>query len=525
MTGGDDAGRAAAVPRPGRRRRGRGGWLSGRRGGRVAGWLSVVLAAVLVAAGLAVYVTYRSVWDSVGRVRLSDLGHRPGQYTGAVNVLVFGYDQRSGLTRREQLYWHVGRNAENSSDTIMLVHLSPGRRRVLVLSIPRDTMVPVFQCDRGRGPDGTRYAGQAASPGGTEPVNGIYAVGGASCLVKTVEQVTGIRVDHFIGLGLAGFVRVVNDIGGVFVCLPVPVHDAVSGLRLSRGWHKIYGATALKFWRTRENLGTGSDLQRIQRDQYFMAALLDGITRSGLLSSPAKMWSVVGDLARSMTTDSAMTPLDLLHIAVSLKGVGGGRVQFLTAPNRADPADLNRVVFAQPQAGTVFAAIAHDRALPGPARRPRAGAGGRSPGVPPARSEVKVAVLNGSGVAGQAAAAGASLARAGFTVVSEGDAPGYGYATSVIAYPAAASLPAVHALQARLGPVTIRPDPRLAGGTIELITGSSYHGLAPAARSRSGSPGSALTGLSRAYGGITGSARMCSQTGKAAFTGAGTVNG
>ena len=174
-------------------------------------------------------------------------------------------------------------------------------------------MVPVYQCDAGRAPGGTRYAGQAAAPGATEPVNSIYSIGGPSCLVKTIEQQTGIRIDHFIGLGLAGFVQVINDIGGVYVCMPVAVNDAVSGLRLSRGWHKIYGATALKFWRTRENLGTGSDLQRIQRDQFLMASLLHGITRSGLLASPAKLLTVVGDIARLMITDNGMTALDMVR--------------------------------------------------------------------------------------------------------------------------------------------------------------------------------------------------------------------
>jgi LCP family protein required for cell wall assembly len=493
---------------------------------RVLRWFSLFVAVLLVAGALAAYAKYRSVWDSISRVTLSGLGHRPPKYTSALNVLVFGYDERKALTRHQQVAWHVGHVAENSTDTIMLAHISPGRRGVTVLSIPRDTMVPVYKCNAGRAPDGTTFAGQAAAPGAVEQINAIYNIGGPSCLVKTIEQQTGIRIDHFIGLGLAGFVKVINDIGGVYVCMPVAVNDTVSGLVLPRGWHKIFGATALKFWRTRENLGTGSDLQRIQRDQYFMASLLHGITHNGLLSNPAKMLSVVSDIAQSMTTDSAMTAQDMVHIAASLRGVGSGHVQFITAPNGADPADINKVVFAQPQADRVFTAIAHDRTLPKAVKKTGKNARGNPPALLTTPSKVKVAVLNGSGVAGQAAKAGTSLTSRGFDVVSEGDAARYNYTTSVIEYARPAELAAVNTLKAEFSHITVQQNASLTRGTIELITGSSYSGLNPAlAASNLASSQHSISGLSGKYGGITGSARMCSSSGLATFTGAGTVNG
>jgi LCP family protein required for cell wall assembly len=483
---------------------------------RVLAWLAVVVTFVLVGGTLAAYAKYRSVWDSIGRVPLSDLGHRPPKYTNAVNILVFGYDERSGLTRRQQVLLHVGHVAENSSDTIMLVHLSPGRRAVTVLSLPRDLMVPAYQCAAGRLPDGTAFAGQAGGPGQVVQINAIYNAGGPSCLVKTVEQQTGIRIDHFIGLGLLGFVRAIDDIGGIEVCMPTAVNDSVSGLVLSRGWHHIDGVTALKFWRTRENLGTGSDLQRIQRDQFLMASLLHGIERSGVLGSPAKMLTMVSDLARSMITDTGLTQSALVSIAASLKGLPFGHMQFLTAPNVTDPAQPAQVIFAQPQARKVFAAIAHDRTLP--KTMPR-----RPGTLLTAPAKVRVRVLNGSGVSGQAAKAAASLTSRGFTVVSQGNAPSYSYKGSVIEYPAAASLAAVNTLKAQLRHVTVKLNPNLARGTIELITGSSYAGLK--ASSKPGKTRRAVSGLSSTYGGITGKARMCSTAGKATFTGPGTVNG
>src|SRR2546430_9446747 len=123
-------------------------------------------------------------------------------------------------------------------------------------------MVPMYECDSGPG-----YTGQQANPAGAVQVNSLLQIGGPTCLWKTVEQMTGVRIDHFIGIGLLGFVKVVNDLGGVNVCVPFNVNDTVSGLNLKSGEQHITGVQALAFWRTRENLGDGSDLQRIQRDQ------------------------------------------------------------------------------------------------------------------------------------------------------------------------------------------------------------------------------------------------------------------
>jgi len=204
-------------------------------------------------------------------------------------------------------------------------------------------------------------------------------------------------------------------------------------------------------------------------------------------------------------------------------------MQFITAPNGQDPADVYKVVFAQPQANLVFAAIAHDRKLP--KRQPTGTRGGAAGVLLTSPSKVTVKVLNGSDVSGQAAQVSAALAKRGFKILSKGNMPGYGYANSVIEYRAATDLPAVNTLKAQLSHVTIRQDASLPAGVIELITGSSYTGLTAKAPHASASPASSasrkpsVSGLSSTTGGITGSARMCSTSGKTTFTGAGTVNG
>ncbi len=120
-------------------------------------------------------------------------------------------------------------------------------------------------------------------------INSLLQIGGPVCLWKTVEQQTGIRIDHFIGIGMLGFVKVVNDLGGVNVCVPFNVNDTVSGLNLNAGQQHISGVQALAFWRTREDIGDGSDLERIQRDQFMSAQVVKGVLDSGLLSNPIRL--------------------------------------------------------------------------------------------------------------------------------------------------------------------------------------------------------------------------------------------
>src|SRR6266581_4223192 len=178
---------------------------------------------------------------------------------------------------------------------------------------------------------GTGNPGQQVSPGSVEQINSTFANGGPACLWKTVEQTTGIRIDHFVELNFTGFIHVVNDIGGVNVCLPFAVNNVNSGLHLSAGRHHVKGAQALAFWRTRENVGEGSDLQRIQRDQFLMASLLQGVEHSNILGSPTTLLSVVKDIADAMTTD--MDTSSLLQMAGSVKGLSTKSVQFIQVPS------------------------------------------------------------------------------------------------------------------------------------------------------------------------------------------------
>lgn len=469
-------------------------WKARKRKRHVLRWISLVVVVIVSGALVTAYVKYKKVDDSIHRVPVTDLGKRPPVYAAkSMNILVFGSDSRTGLDHHEQVLLHTG-NTSNSggagnTDSIMLVHISPGRHGVTAMSIPRDSMVPRYQCANGRG-----YPGQSANPAMTERINALLAVGGPSCLWKTVEQQTGIHIDHFLEIGLAGFANVINDLGGVSVCAPFNVDDRVSGLRLKAGQHHIDGATALAFWRTRENIGLGSDLQRIQRDQFMSAQVVKGVLGSRLLSDPAKLLKVLTDLAPNLTTDSGMSTPALLRIGESLRSLSGKNVQFVTVPNKPDPDNPNAVQFAQPQADELFSAIARDvsdsagsrsrTAGLADGRGGNAGSGGGTSALPPGM--VKVQVQNGNGMSGIAAIAAGELASRGFTVTGTGDAPSFRYASSVIEYGSAGDLPAARTLRTQLPAATLREVPGLAAGTLTLILGAGFTDLAPQAAGAQG---------------------------------------
>jgi LCP family protein required for cell wall assembly len=369
--GGGDPPRRWSLPRrrsPGRRRVST-AW-------KVTGWVAGVLVLVLVAGSLTAYIKYRDVWNSIHRVQVSGLGKRPPQYnTNALNILLIGSDSRGGANNR------FGASISGQrSDTIMILHISPGHRGATVISIPRDSMVPSLACPAA----GPGAPGQQAAPGQTERINATFANGGPGCLWKTVEHETGIHIDHFIELTFTGFERVINDIGGVNICLPEAVDDPDSGLRLSAGLHHVGGAEALAFWRER-HIGTGSDLQRIQRDQFLMASLLQGIAHSDILGSPGRIYSVTVDAAGAMTTDTGLDLATMVRIAESLRGLSTHAVQFVQVPEVPYPGDPQaEVMFEQPQASELFRAVSYDQTPPGPARAARSGP--RHSGAPAASS-------------------------------------------------------------------------------------------------------------------------------------------
>jgi LCP family protein required for cell wall assembly len=498
-------------------------WLSptsGRRPRRhsattlILGSLAVLVAVVLVGGSLVVYVKYRTVLDGIKRVNVSgDLqGKRPPEDPNALNLLLIGSDSRAGRNLK------AGGNdgdAGQRSDTVMLVHIAPGAHQVVVLSIPRDSVVPILGCTPEPG-----ATGQTAQPStDIEQINSSFAYGGPGCLWKTIEQTTGIHINDFVELTFVGFERVIDTLGGVEVCLPETVDDPVSHLHLKAGRHHIMGKQALAFWRTREDLGEGDDPQRIQRDQFLMASLLQGLEHSSLLKSPSTMLRVIDTLTGHgfVTTDSGLSTDRMLQLAEDLRGISTEHVQFVTVPwttytgnaqwidSSQSPTygNANWVQWVQPQANSLFRAIAHDTKLPKTSKV-------KVKQVPAASVAVKV--LNGTSTPGLGAATATKLTNRGFHVVgAAGNAPTQTYTDTVIEYGGSAQVPAAQTLEALFTNVKLQLDPHLKGSALDLILGSTFTGL-KVAKSKSG-----ISNLAQTYGGITGSTNICNDS--SAFAG------
>jgi anionic cell wall polymer biosynthesis LytR-Cps2A-Psr (LCP) family protein len=188
-------------------------------------------------------------------------------------------------------------------------------------------------------------------------------------VVKTVERMSGIRMDHFMEIDFAGFKELVDAIGGVTVTVDEAIHDESSGLDLEAGTHKLDGTRSLAFVRTRHGVGDGSDLGRIGLQQQFMIALLSEIKKQDLLGSPTKAYRIADSLTASLTTDSELASLTALSdFARSMNGVDPATMETVILPVAYDRTDPNRVVAAEPQATTLWKAVRQDEEIPDPAK-------------------------------------------------------------------------------------------------------------------------------------------------------------
>ncbi|NGN64255.1 LytR family transcriptional regulator [Streptomyces sp. A7024] len=319
---------------------------------RIAVWCGAVVLLVVVGGGAMAAYTGLS-----GNIATTDLhsrlgSDRPPRSGAGMNILVLGSDSRAG----ENQSYGAG-VAGARSDTAMLVHVGAGRKSAAVVSVPRDTIVrrPACPLDGGGTAPGERAA----------MFNTAYGVGGNACTVKTVEGMSGIRVDHVMEIDFTGFKRLIDAMGGVRVTVPQAIHDPKSGLDLGKGTHRLRGEEALALVRTRYGIGDGSDLGRIRLQQKFMAALADQLKSEGLLGDPVRLYKVADAATSALTTDKELGSLSaLLGLARSLKGVNPDAITFRTLPVRPYPADPNRVEPSQPAAGDLWQALREDKRLP-----------------------------------------------------------------------------------------------------------------------------------------------------------------
>lgn len=266
---------------------------------------------------------------------------------GALDILVIGSDNRGDGNGE------YGRDSGSQrSDTTMLLHLAADRRSATAVSIPRDLMVDIPACDK---PDGTRTAAQFAQ------FNWAFEFAGAACTIRTVEQLTGIRVDHHMIVDFNGFKRMVDAVGGVEVCLAEPVNDLRAQLRLPAGRQLLGGEEALGYVRARYSLGDGTDTERMARQQQFLAAMVKKVQSSGVLFNPARLYPLLDAATASLTTDPGLASLkDLYDPARGMREIPASGMRFLTVPRQPYRFDANRDELVQPDASVLFQALIDD---------------------------------------------------------------------------------------------------------------------------------------------------------------------
>ncbi|OMH37058.1 LCP family protein [Tersicoccus sp. Bi-70] len=380
-----------------------------------------------------------------------DLDHRPMQ------ILVLGTDTRTGSDAR------FGNPSDSSSagnsDVMMLMQISADRKRVTVVSFPRDLMVAIPRC---KDPDsGKEYAAKAMGQ-----LNSALASGGPGCTVAAINRFTGLNIDHFMMADFNAVTELSRTLGGVEVCVNQAIDDPDSGLKLPAGVSTVEGDQALAFLRTRHGFGNGGDEGRIRAQQSFLSSMVRKVKAEGTLTDIPRLYSIAETITKNLTVDDQLAQIPaLINLATRLQNVDLSRVAFVTAPVEPYAADPNRLQLKAGAANTLFTRLRADEDLTARTASPTpsassastahasAGASGSagtsasasarptatatpSAGAPAtasatdtqqaaaARAEVPVTVRNVSGTSGRQTAIAAALTKAGYTQATTATASG-----------------------------------------------------------------------------------------------------
>ncbi|RAS68434.1 LytR family transcriptional attenuator [Lentzea atacamensis] len=349
---------------------------------------------------------------------------------GDENFLLVGSDTRAGAKPED----NVGTQAKEGgarSDVIMLAHIPADRKRMVVVSLPRDVRVDRPAC-RSWNPDNGQYGGPLA-PAKEVMANSVYNDGGPECVVNLMTQLSGLKINHFVSIDFVGFREMSTAIGGVEICTPTAIKDGELGVVIDKpGKHLLKGDQALQYVRARYVQGDdASDFARIKRQQQFLSAMLRQALSNEVLLSPTKLNNFINALTKTTVGDN-IDVASLLELANSLQSLDAGRVSFVTMPHWTDEGrtksnDDNierlrdedvRKLFQTIIDGTPLPQEKPAEPTPGDANTPV------QPGTVIDPKEVSVQVLNGDPTnAGAVARTANALQQHGFKITRRGDAP------------------------------------------------------------------------------------------------------
>ncbi|HEX8134910.1 MAG TPA: LCP family protein, partial [Actinomycetes bacterium] len=364
---------------------------------------------VMAATGVLAGYRYADKLVGKGKQRVANL--IPAAAGAPVNILVVGSDSRAGLSKRELGKIQTTQVDGGRTDTIIVVHISPRRKKAVMVSIPRDLRVTIN--------------------GQTNKINAAYSIGGPDLLVKTVQDATGLPIHHYVEIDFAGFLKVVDALGGVRLCNRTKhtLDDNYANLHMPPGCQQMNGVQALGFVRARH---IDSDFGRIQRQQEFIRAVMDKVASGGNLVNLPKLVHIANIASDHVKTDDTLKTGEAISLARRLRKLDQANVDMRVYPSEAVPprcAGCAAFVEPLPEAAILMKALERDAAELPPVGLP----GGKGVSL----SSVRVTVLNGGGQQGAAARAAADLQRLGVRVAGTGNAPKPTGAASTLAYPPA----------------------------------------------------------------------------------------
>ncbi|AFU04996.1 LCP family protein [Nocardia brasiliensis] len=443
------------------------------------------LRALAAVVAVVVFVITGFAWHSVDSLisnieRIGGLGLGGGR-DGAVDILLVGVDSRTDahgnpLSDRERAMLHAGDEVGTNTDTIVLIRVPNDGRSATAISIPRDSYVDIP--DLGKGKINSAY-------GATKETQRLKLINqgvaedeadkqstkaGRQALIKSVANLTGISVDHYAEVSLLGFVLLTDAVGGVEVCLNNPVDEWMSGADFPAGRQRLDGPAALSFVRQRHNLPRG-DLDRIVRQQVFMAQLVGQVLSAKTLSNPGRMKQLSDAVGRTVVLDDDW---DVLAFLQQLQDLSGGQVKFETIP----VTDLNyltsggeSVVRVDPAAVKSYVSSLVDG---------KAGETAAEPALDPAT--VTVSVYNASGIGGLAGKVAQALTGKGFHEGLVGNYTGPSVTSSRVLAANAGDAKA-KAVAKELGGLPVLADAGLSPDSVSVVLASDYSGPGSAAGS------------------------------------------
>jgi LCP family protein required for cell wall assembly len=451
----------APLPRTGRH--------GGRRVARVLSWIALTLSVVILLAAGGLWLAFNHYLGNITEIdAFKGVTNRPAAAKNhATNFLLVGSDSRDGAngdgTQGSGETFVTGQR----SDTVILIHLFGNSDKAQLLSFPRDSWVHI--------PTYTDQKTKKTTEAHFNKLNSAFSLGGPSLLIATIEELSKVRIDHFLQVDFTGFKGMVNTLGGVDVCLTKAAKDHFSGIDLPAGKSHISGNQALAFVRQRHGLANG-DIDRIARQQQFIGSLTHKVLSAGTLLNPLKLNGFLDVATSSLTADKGLNGGDIKKLALRLRHFGSDGVVFTTVPIEDIGGRRNGqsvVLLDDAKMAAVFADLNADRA-PGTPAKP---GGSKTPTVPiiVAPANVRVTVFNGSGVQGIGRKAATDLSGVSFQIIGTPTNKGTGATITTIHYgPTKAD--SARTLQAALtGTVQLVEDPSL-GKTLELVVGSSYSG-------------------------------------------------